>query len=122
MGTLAGLMPLDQINCKATHNACVGHYTRHESDWEVIDVMHVCSGHPKWCKMVLPKPLKAKRGAQDSLDSLTPLLSQVPPPLLAMLTHMLVTPLPFACELCSQGMSLQTAKLCISCGRTGLHV
>ena len=28
--------------------------------------------------MVLPKPLKAKRGAQDSLDSLTPLLSQVP--------------------------------------------
>lgn len=35
------------------------------------------SAHPKWCKMVLPKPLKLKRSAQESLDSsATPLLSQ----------------------------------------------
>ena len=48
--------------------------------------------------MVLPKPLKAKRGAQDSLDSLTPLLSQVPFMLLPLLLVM--------CQFFSHGMSL----------------
>lgn len=62
--------------------------------------MHVCSGHPKWCKMVLPKPLKAKRGAQDSLDSLTPLLSQVPFTLV-----IVALVLPFTCHFCSHAIT-----------------
>lgn len=47
---------------------------RHKRPWHWLPEM---SAHPRWCKMVLPKPLKLKRSGQDSLDSsATPLLSQ----------------------------------------------